>query len=100
MRTIVHVDGFNLHCGCLKNSPWKWLAWYHCPRARCSRNMRCCLKVFSGKPAPEDSPQLLNRGPATSAYALRSRLMASSAEITEKFCHAQKYFLTFAYFYT
>ena len=62
--------------------------------------MRCCLKVFSGKPAPEDSPQLLNRGPATSAYALRSRLMASSAEITEKFCHAQKYFLTFAYFYT
>ena len=25
MRTIVHVDGFNLHCGCLKNTPWKWL---------------------------------------------------------------------------
>ena len=23
--TIVHVDGFNVHCSCLRNTPWKWL---------------------------------------------------------------------------
>ena len=25
MRAIALLDGFNLHCGCLKNTPWKWL---------------------------------------------------------------------------
>ena len=89
MRTIVHADEFIFYCGCLKNTPRKCLAWLHLSNSIPHLKHEMLPQGISGKPAPEDSPQLLNRGPATSAYALRSRLMASSAEITEKFCHAQ-----------
>ena len=65
--------------------------WYRYPRARCTRNMVLLPQgIFGYRLGPKDGPQLLNKGIAPSAHALRNRFIARSAEIAGKFCQAKK----------
>ena len=67
------------------------LTWYRYPRARCTRNMGLLPQgIFGYRLGPKDSPQLLNKGIAPSAHALRNRFIARSAEIAGRFCQAKK----------
>ncbi len=55
-RTAVYVDGFNLYCGCLRNTPYRWLDIDKLLQIILPKNDITLIKYFTArvKPTPYD----------------------------------------------
>jgi len=55
MRTVVYVDAFNLYCGTVRYTPYKWLDLQALCRVMIPRNTVTRIKYFTAKVHPRES---------------------------------------------